>query len=69
MLTPEEAGNKKEKKREDSRNHQHSLDAKILPIPTQQVPNVEAEEDNTTLKQACYTGDDILDPLLRGKSW
>ena len=37
----------------------------MLPIPAQQVPNVQAEEDNATLKQDGYTGDDILDPLLR----
>ena len=53
---------------EDSINHQHSLDEKILPIPAQQVPNVQAKEDNATLKKVGYTGDDILDPLLRRKS-
>ena len=43
------------------------MDEKILPIPAQQIPNVEAEEDNATLKQAGYTRDDILDPLLNEK--
>ena len=33
VLTPEEAENKKEKKREDSRNRRHSLHEKIVPIP------------------------------------
>ena len=64
VLTPEEAENKKEKKRVVSGNHQHSLDEKILPISAQQIPNVEAEEYNVTLKQVGYTGDDIIDPLL-----
>ena len=67
VLTPKEAENKKEKKREDSRNCRHSLDAKILPIPAQQVPNIEAEEDNATLEEAVYMGDDIIDPLLNEK--
>ena len=58
----------KEKKREDSRNRQHSLDEQIFPIPPQQVPDVEAEEDNATLMEAGYRGDDILDPLLSGQS-
>ena len=52
VLTPEEAENKKEKRREDSRNCQHSLDEKIVPIPPQLIPNIEAEEDNATLKRA-----------------
>ena len=34
VLTPEEAENKKEKQREDSRNCWHSLDDQIVPIPT-----------------------------------
>ena len=59
---------KKKKKREDSRNCRHSLNEQIVPIPPQQIPNVEAEEDNATLKEAGYRGDDILGPLLRGKS-
>ena len=53
---------------EDSRNHQHSFDEQILPIPAQQVPNVKAEEDNATLKEFGYMGDDILDPLLSRQS-
>ena len=68
MLTLEEFGNKKEKKREVSRNWWHSLDEQLLPIPAQQIPNVEVEEDNETLNQAGYTGDDIIDPLLSGQS-
>ena len=64
VVTSEEAENKKEKKREDSRNRRHSLDEQILPIPAQQIPHVEAEEDNATLKQVGYRGDDILGPLL-----
>ena len=68
MLTLEEAENKKENKREYSRNHRHSFDEKILPIPAQQVLNLEAKEDNATLKQAGYMGDDIIDPLLSRKS-
>ena len=51
VLTLEEAENKKEKKREDSRNRRHSLHEKIVPIPPQQIPDVEAEEDNATLKE------------------
>ena len=68
VLTPEEAENKKEKKREDSRNHRHSLHEKIVPIPPQQIPNVEAKEDNATLKEAGYTEVDIIDPLVNGQS-
>ena len=68
MLTPKEVENKKEKKREDSRNCRHSLDEQTLPIPAHQEPNVEAEEDNATLKKYGYTGDDILDPLLSRNS-
>ena len=33
VLTSKEAENKKEKKREDSRNCHHSLDEQIVPIP------------------------------------
>ena len=64
VLTLEKDENKKEKRREDSRNRQHSLDEKIVPIPTQQVPDIEAEEDNATLKEDGYRGDDILGPLF-----
>ena len=67
MLTPEEAKNKKEKKRENSRNRRHSLHEKIVPIPPQQIPNVEAEEDNATLKEVGYTEVDIIDRLVNGK--
>ena len=67
VLTPKEAGNKKEEKREDSRNRRHSLDEQILPIPAQQIPDIEAEEDNATLKEAIYRGYDILGPLLSRK--
>ena len=56
MLTSEEVENKKEKKREYSRNSRRSLDGKILPIPAQQIPDVEAEEDNATLKKDGYKG-------------
>ena len=59
---------KKEKKREDSRNHQHSLHEQIVPIPPQQIPDVEAKEDNATLKEAGYTEVDIIDPLVDGQS-
>ena len=44
------------------------MDEQIPPIPTQQIPDVEAEEDNATLKEVGYRGDNILVPLLRGKS-
>ena len=47
-VTLEEDENKKEKKREGSRNHRHSLDEQIVPIPTQQIPDAEDEEDNAT---------------------
>ena len=50
VLTQEEEENKKEKNREDSRNHRHSLDEQIVPIPPQQIPDVEDEEDNATLR-------------------
>jgi hypothetical protein len=64
VLTPEEAENKKEKKREHSRNRRHSLEEKILPIPAQQIPDIEAEEDNGLLMEVGYRGDDIIGPLL-----
>ena len=35
VLTSEEAENKKEKNREDSRNRRHSLHEQIVPIPPQ----------------------------------
>ena len=60
----EEVENKKEKKREYSRNHRHSLHEQIVPIPPQQIPDVEAEEYNATLKEAGYTEVDIIDPLV-----
>ena len=44
------------------------MDEKIVPIPAQQIPDVEAEEDNATLKEDGYKGDDIIDPLLNGQS-
>ena len=44
------------------------MDEQILPIPAQQIPDVEAEEDNATLKEDGYKGDDIIDPLLNGQS-
>ena len=55
VLTLEEAENKKEKKREDSRNCRRSLHEQIVHIPPQQILDVEAEEDNATLKEASYT--------------
>ena len=64
VLTPEESKKKKRKKREDSRNRWHSLDEQIVPIPAQQIPNVEVEEDNATLKEVGYREDDIIDPLV-----
>ena len=63
MLTLEEAENKEEKKREDSRNRRHSLHEQIVPIPPQQIRDVEAEEDNATLKEV-----GIIDPLVNGQS-
>ena len=68
VLTSKEAENKKEKESEDSRNCWHPLDEQIVSSPPQQIPNVEAEEDNATLKEAGYRGDDIIDPLLNGQS-
>ena len=59
---------KKKKKKEDSRNRRHSLHEKIVPIPPQQIPDVEAEEYNATLKEADYTEVDIIDPLVNGQS-
>ena len=55
VLTPEEAENKKQKKREESRNRWYSLDEQIVPIPPQEIPDLEAKEDNATLKEAGYT--------------
>ena len=69
VLTLEEAGNKKGKMREDSRNRRYSLDEQIVIIPAQQILDIEAEEDNATLKKAGYRGDDIIDPLLNKKSF
>ena len=46
VLTPKEDEKKKEKKRKDSRNHWHSLHEQIVPIPPQEIPDVEAKEDN-----------------------
>ena len=68
MLTPKETENKKEKKREHSRNRRYSLEEKILPIPAQQIPDVEAEEDNATLMEAGYREDEHLGLLLSGQS-
>ena len=67
VLTLQEAENKKENTREDSRNHWHSLDEKILPIPSKQIPDVEVEEYNATLKEAGYTEVAIIDPLVNGQ--
>ena len=44
------------------------MDEQIVPIPAQQIPHVEVEEDNATLKEASYRGDDIIDPLLNRQS-
>ena len=44
------------------------MDEKIVLVPTQQILDVEAEEDNAALKEAGYTEDDIIDPLVNGKS-
>ena len=68
VLTPEEAENKKEKKREHSRNRRHSLEEQILPIPAQQIPDIEAEENNELLMEVGYRGDDIIGPLLSEQS-
>ena len=40
----------------------------ILPIPPQQIPDIEADEDNATLKEAGYMEVDIIDPLVNGQS-
>ena len=53
---------------EDSRNRRHSLNEQIVPITPQQIPDVEAVEDNATLKEAGYREDDIIDPLVNEKS-
>ena len=44
------------------------MDEKILPILAQEIPDVEGEEDNATLKEVGYREDDILGPLLRKQS-
>ena len=44
------------------------MNGKIVPIPPQQIPDVEVEEDNETLKEAGYRGDDIIDPLVNEES-
>ena len=59
---------KKLKKREDSRNCRHSLDEQIVPIPHQEIPDLEDKEDNATLKEAGYTEVDIIRPLVVGQS-
>ena len=64
MLTLEEAENKKDKKRQDSINRRHPLHEQIVPIAPQQIPDIEAKEDNATLKEVGYRGDDIIDPLV-----
>ena len=33
----------------------------------QQIPDVEGEDDNATLKEAGYREDDIIDPIVNGK--
>ena len=58
----------KNKKREDSRNCRHSLHEQIVPIPPQEIPDLEAKEDNATLKEASYTEVDIIHPLVDGQS-
>ena len=58
----------KNKKREDSRNHRHSLPKQIVQIPPQEIPDVEAKEDNATLKEVGYTEVDIIHPLVEGES-
>ena len=60
--------NEKEKKREDPRNRRHSLHEQIVPIPPQQIPDVEAEEDNATLNEVGYMEVDIIDPLVNRQS-
>ena len=57
---------KKKKKREYSRNRRHSLHEQIVPITSQQLPDIEFEEDNATLNEAGYTKVDIIDPLVNG---
>ena len=39
-----------------------------LPIPAQQILDVEAKEDNATLKEVGYMEVDIIDPLVNGQS-
>ena len=43
------------------------MDEKIVPISAQKIPDIEVEEDNATLKEAGYRGNDILAPLLSRK--
>ena len=45
------------------------MDEQIHPIPAKQIPDVEVEEDNATLKEVGYRGDDILGPLLSKQSY
>ena len=59
---------RKNKKREDSRNRRHSLHEQIVPIPPQEIPDVEAKEDNATLKEVGYTEVDIVHPLVNDQS-
>ena len=44
------------------------MDEQILPILSQQILDIKAKEDNETLKEAGYWGDDIFGPLLSGQS-
>ena len=44
------------------------MDEQIVPIPPQQIPDIEAKEDNATLKEVGYRGDDIIDPLVNIQS-
>ena len=42
--------------------------SKQFSFPPQHIADVEAEEDNATLKEAGYREDDIIDPLVNGQS-
>ena len=44
------------------------MDEQIVPIPSQLIHDVHAEEDNATLKEVDYRGNDILCPLLSRQS-
>ena len=44
------------------------MDEQILPIPAQQIPDIEAEQENALLMEVGYRVDDILNPLLSRKS-